>query len=357
VGNYTGYLIAAMMAEYPEWKYLLYSNRPLELEPALGRAVVVNGQKGPSRWLWMQASLPHIVAETRPDLCHFTNSLAPLWLKQPYVLSIHDASLYLYSRYHPRARLLAVRLFLPAAARRAAAVITMSHSARRDLLRVLKLEPANVHVVHEAAHEVFRPLADSAELDALRSKYRLSQEFLLYAGTIEPRKNLSRLVRALAQLHRDGTKVPLVIVGPWGWAMDSFCREISDLGLKESVRMLGYVPRQDLRGLYSLASVFAFPSLYEGFGLPPLEAMACGAPVLTSNNSSLSEICGDAAWLVDPNDESDIVTGLRTLLDQPELRSELGRRGLARSSSFSWKRTAVETMAVYRQVMAGQGQA
>jgi glycosyltransferase involved in cell wall biosynthesis len=105
--------------------------------------------------------------------------------------------------------------------------------------------------------------------------------------------------------------------------MDSFCREISDLGLKESVRMLGYVPRQDLRGLYSLASVFAFPSLYEGFGLPPLEAMACGAPVLTSNNSSLSEICGDAAWLVDPNDESDIV----------------------------------ETMAVYRQVMAGQGQA
>jgi glycosyltransferase involved in cell wall biosynthesis len=353
VGNYTGYLLAAVMERRPEWRYLLYSNQPLQgLEPALGRAIQVDSYFGRSRWLWMQLRLPGIVARSSPDLCHFTNSMAPLRRGRPYVLSIYDASLYLYSQYHPRARILAVRLLLPIVARRAAAIITLSHSARQDLLRVLKLRPENVHVVHGAAADRFHPVTDPAVLGRVRAAYDLPEEFILYVGTVEPRKNLLRLVRALALLRRRGRPMTLVLGGPWGWAMEDFGHQVKALGLRDQVRVLGYLPIEDLPALYSLATVFAFPSLYEGFGLPPIEAMACGAPVLTSNNSSLSEICADAAYLVEPTDEEGIADGLSVLLDNPDLRHELGRRGLARAADFSWERSAEDTIAVYSSVLA-----
>jgi glycosyltransferase involved in cell wall biosynthesis len=269
------------------------------------------------------------------------------------VLSVYDASLYLYSQYHPRTRLLAMRLLLPLVARRAAAIITLSHSARRDLLRVLKLQPENTHVVYGAAGDHFRPVTDPAELARLRRAYALPEQFVLYVGTVEPRKNLSRLVKAVALLRRRGRPVTLVIGGPWGWAMGDFTRQINALGLERQVRFLGYAPDEDLPGLYSLATVFAFPSLYEGFGLPPIEAMACGTPVLTSNSSSLAEICGAAACLVDPADEESIAAGLACLLEDPELRAELGRRGRAQAARYSWKRAADETMRIYQSVLAG----
>jgi glycosyltransferase involved in cell wall biosynthesis len=356
VGNYTGRLLAAMLERGRDWEFLLYSNRPLgQLEETLTAARPVGEHFTRSHWLWMQLLLPRIVARSEPDLLHFTNSLAPLRLSRPYVLTVHDASLFLHGRYHPKARLLTVRLILPFLAKRAASIITMSNNARRDLVKVLRLPPEKIEVIYEAAPPGFHREIDAAYQLAVRKKYGLPDRYLLYVGTIEPRKNLSRLVRAFGQLRQQGYRHQLILAGPNGWQMDGFTAEIERLELQKSIRMLGYVPAEDLPGLYSQASVFVFPSLYEGFGLPPLEAMACGVPVLTSNNSSLAEICADAAHLVNPRDEGEIVNGLRALLDDPDWRAELARRGRHRSREFSWSEAAGQTMALYERVLGENG--
>lgn len=352
VGNYSARLLAAQLKLASDWEYLLYSNRPLEkLEPDLDQARRVPGYYPSSRWLWMQMVLPRIIARTNPDLCHFTNALAPLWLNKPYVLSIYDATLFLYSRFHPRTRLLAIRLMLPIVARRASAVLTISQSARNDLVRILKIPTEKIHIVYGAAPREFERVTDAAELSRVRQKYALPDQFLLYVGTLEPRKNLRRLVRVFARLQAQGAIDRLVLAGPHGWSMEDFQQQIDELGLQQSVQRLGYVPSGDLPALYSLATVFVFPSLYEGFGLPPLEAMACGTPVLSSHNSSLAEICGEAACLVDPLNEDSLYEGLCRLLSDEELRREMGQIGRKRAKEFSWERAARETTAVYQKVL------
>lgn len=352
VGYYTGNLLAALAHETPEWQYLLYSNRPLRpLEPDLNGAVEIDSYFPQSRWLWMQMVLPRAIRRNPPQLFHFPNALAPLWQPSPFVLTIHDASLFVYGQYHPWARHLTVRLLLPLVARRADAIITVSHHARAELVRVLGLPPEKIHVVYEAAASHFAPVTDPARLAAVRHKYRLPETFLLYVGTLEPRKNLLRLARAVACLREEGVDVPLIMAGPQGWMMSDFQREVARLGMLDRIRYLGYLPLPDLPVLYSLATVFVFPSLYEGFGLPPLEAMACGTPVLTSNRSSLAEVCGDAACLVDPEDVASISDGLRCLLGDAALRAELSRRGRQRVQRFSWEHAARKTAAVYRQVL------
>jgi glycosyltransferase involved in cell wall biosynthesis len=300
----------------------------------------------------MQAMVPALVARSQPDLCHYTNALAPVHQARPFVLSIYDASLFLYKQYHPRIRLLTVRLLLPLTTRRAAAIITISHSARDDLVRVLGVPPEKIHVVYGSAPKNFGPVNDPDLLASVRRRYRLPERFILYVGTLEPRKNLRRLVRAFHRLRQQGYPHELVFAGPWGWSMNGFVQEIEELGLSSFVHFLGYVPAGDLPAIYSMATVFVFPSLYEGFGLPPLEAMACGTPVLSSNNSSLVELYANAAQLIDPLDEADLTRGLKMILDDPEWRSELSHRGSERARCFSWERAALETTAVYEQIMS-----
>lgn len=351
VGYYTSHLLAALSETQPDWELLLYSNRPLHnLEPSLALTRQGNSRYfSRSRWLWMQTMLPATIHQSRPHLCHFTNALAPLWQPAPYILTIHDASLFLYGQFHPRARHLTMRLTLPLVARRAAAIITVSHHSRRDLLRLLPIDPHKIHVIYEAAARNFRPVHDAAHLAHLRRKYGLPQTFLLYVGTLEPRKNLFRLLHAVKMLRDRGLPHHLVLAGGMGWMMESFAGEVQALGLQDAVQTLGYIPTADLPGLFSLATLFAFPSLYEGFGLPPLEAMACGVPVLTSNGSSLAEICGDAAYLVDPQQTEDIAAGLAHLLCDQDLRHDLRHKGLQRAAAFSWRRAARETGALYRR--------
>ena len=355
VGHYTGRLLAHLVQQRPEWEYLLFSNRPIDpLEEELVRTMPVIDHFGLSRFAWMQFILPRIIRQRQPDLCHFPNNTAPLCQSRPTVITIHDASLFLHSRHHPRSRLLALRLLLPHVARRATAVITVSHHARRDLLRVLPLSAEKIHVIHEAAPDGFRPLVDPVQRRHMRARYNLPDNFVLFVGTIEPRKNLKRLIRAVASLRQRGCDTRLVLVGPNGWLVNgSLNKEIETLGLAEMVQNLGYVPQADLPGIYSLATVFAFPSLYEGFGLPPLEAMACGTPVLTSRNSAMAEICGDAAWLVDPHQEEAIADGLACLMADADQREHLRQHGLAQATKYSWARTAQETAVVYEKVLNG----
>ncbi|MAU00152.1 MAG: glycosyl transferase family 1 [Anaerolineaceae bacterium] len=355
VGHYTGRLLAHLVQQRPEWEYMLFSNRPFEpLEAELARALPLADNFGFSRFVWMQLILPRIIRQRQPDLCHFPNNTAPLCLSRPSVITIHDASLFLHSRHHPRSRLLALRLLLPHVARRATAVITVSHHARQDLMRILQLPAEKIHVIHEAAPAGFQPLDDPIERRQLRARYNLPEQFVLFVGTMEPRKNLKRLIRAIAQLRWRGCDTRLVLVGPNGWLINgSLDKEIEALNLQDAVQNLGYVPQEDLPGIYSLATIFAFPSLYEGFGLPPLEAMACGTPVLTSRDSAMAEICGEAAWLVDPQQEAAIADGLACLLADPERREHLRQLGLARAQHYSWERTARETAVVYEKVLNG----
>lgn len=307
---------------------------------------------GMNKTLWMQVVLPWVLACEAIDVCHFTNSVAPLWTPCPTVVTIHDMTLWLFPEYHYSRRLLAMRPIIPLAARRAAAIVAVSHSTRQDVVRILGVPAERVHVIYEAPAPCFRPLLpDDPLLDAVRQRYRLPERFILYVGTIEPRKNLVRLLEAFALLRQGGV-IPhgLVFAGHRGWKESAVFAAVRRLGLADAVRFVGYVPAEDLVALYNLADALAFPSLYEGFGLPVVEAMACGTPVITSPNGSLGEVAGKAAEFVQPEEVESIAEGLRRVLTEPARWAALRELGLARAARFTWETTAIQTRAVYEQV-------
>jgi glycosyltransferase involved in cell wall biosynthesis len=326
------------------------ANRPLNGEMPPGTLGQV-GRRFPNRSVWMQWTLPRDLAWLQPDVCHFTNSLAPLRAPCPMVITLHDMSLFVHAGLHPLKSQLFVRPIIPAAARRASAIITVSQHAKQEIVAGLRVPPEKVHVIYEAAAPQYRMIDDAAELDRVRQRYVLTRPFVLYVGTIEPRKNLTRLVTAFAKVRRQYPDLELILVGQLGWKYASLLKAIEDLNLGQAVRRLGYVPNDDLPALYNLARALAFPSLYEGFGLPVVEAMACGTPVLTSNGSSLAEIAGSASYLINPLDVVDIAHGLRCLVTDDAQHTQLRAAGLRRAAQFSWQRAAEETVRVYDAVV------
>ena len=202
----------------------------------------------------------------------------------------------------------------------------------------------------------FQPVADKAALKSVRRRLKLDDAYILHVGTIEPRKNLSTLVRAYARLRREHRLTPeLVLAGEPGWMYQPTVRLVEELGLRNSVHFIGRVPAAELPAVYSAADLLVFPSLYEGFGLPPLEAMTCGTPVVASNVSSLPEVVGDAGLLVDPRDETALAEAMFRALTDTDLRQQMRERGLQRAKGFSWERCARETLAVYAEAIKLQG--
>jgi glycosyltransferase involved in cell wall biosynthesis len=259
-------------------------------------------------------------------------------------------SLFLFPELQSKRSLWLVRSILPAVAGKAAAIITVSQSAKSDIVRMLKVGPEKVHVVYLAAAPGYQVINDTSALDRVRRKYCLDSPFVFFVGTLEPRKNLCRLIGALARLHRQGRRERLVLAGQPGRRYRTLLRQIEESGLKDSVRLLGYVPGEDLPAIYNLARAVAFPSLYEGFGLPIVESMACGTPVITANRGSMAELGQGAAFLVDPLSEGDIEHGLNRVLADEPLREGLRAEGLLRADRFSWRRAALETIAIYQNV-------
>lgn len=349
VGRYTRELLRALVARNDPWRYTLLASRKLPREVLPG----TTGQSGarlPNRWLWMQLVLPSILRRLQPRLCHFTNSLAPIFCPTPYVVTVHDMSLFLHANTHGQKRLLLMRSILPRVVAHAAAIVVPSESAKHDLVEVLGISDARVHVTHEAAAPNYRVITNVAMLDDVRRRYALESPFILAVGTLEPRKNLDRLVRAFAILVHEGRRETLVLAGEASRTAPVLMRRITQLGLEGRVRILGYVPDDDLPALYNLAKIAAFPSIYEGFGLPILEGMACGVAVLTSRRSSMQELADDAAWLADPMDVDDIANGLRTLLSDEGLRADFCARGLSRAAEYSWSEVARRTVAIYDSI-------
>jgi glycosyltransferase involved in cell wall biosynthesis len=238
------------------------------------------------------------------------------------------------------------------AARRADAIITVSQSAKRDIMHVYNLPADRVHVVHEAAAPSFKRVADPATLARVRKQHSLPERFILYVGTIEPRKNLPKLIDGFARRHLSGD-LPhkLVCAGPYGWLSRDIESLLDRLKIRHAVHFAGYLPFDDLPALYSLAEMFVFPSLYEGFGLPVIEAMACGVPVVTGDVAALNEVGGQAVERVASLDADSLGDAMTALARDAARREELKSLGLARAQTFSWQRAARETLDVYKSAI------
>ena len=356
LGRYADSLARALLRREPE-RFALFFNRgpntcpPEGLEWVPARSVRA-GYK-PWRmavWLSHLAGLSFDRLLPGAELFHATEHLLLPLRRVPTVLTVHDMIFKLFPEHQKRLNYWYLNAAMPLYCRRAAAVVTVTEASKRDIVAHYRLPPEKVRVIYEAASPEFRP-APAQDVEAARRRYGLPDDYLIHVGTIEPRKNLSRLVAALEGLRREGLRVPLVVVGARGWLYDDFFRELEKLDVRHDVVFPGYVPGPDLPLLYNGARASATPSVYEGFGLPVLEAMACGTPVVAAQTSSLPEIGGDAALYFDPHDVDAIAAAVRRVWTDRDLRAQMGTAGLQRAALFSWDRAAEETMALYESVM------
>jgi glycosyltransferase involved in cell wall biosynthesis len=262
---------------------------------------------------------------------------------------------FLYPQLHTRAKRIFFPLAIRLSARNTQAIIANSENTRQDTMRILGIPPDRIVTTQLGVDQKFRLIDDSVELERVRRKYDLPERFILYVGLVEPRKNVPLLIRAYKNLVDQGSALPLVIVGRFGWNYEAVFDQIEKLAIKERMQFTGYVPGEDLPFIYNLASLSVYPTQYEGFGFPALEAMACGVPVITSAVSSLPEIVGDSGILVPPDDEDALTKAIVTVLNNPDLHAELARKGPIRAARFTWEQTAKQTLQVYRQVLKVQG--
>jgi glycosyltransferase involved in cell wall biosynthesis len=301
-----------------------------------------------------QIKIPWALKREGVTLFHAPHYVLPALVPCRSVVTIHDCIHLMFPEYLPsRLALGYARASISLAARRADRVLTVSESSKRDILRFVDTEPEKIDVIYNAYDERFSREPREEDVVRVRERYQLQDEFVLYAGNVKPHKNVERLIDAFQIVHARGLNhLKLVVIGDELSKGTSLRRAVHRHNLHKYVRFLGYLPEDTLAVMYRLAGVFVFPSLYEGFGLPPLEAMASGTPVVTSNVSSLPEVAGDAALLVNPLDPAEIADGILRVLTDEALRRDLRRKGLVRASQFSWESSARRVRDIYTQVGA-----
>jgi glycosyltransferase involved in cell wall biosynthesis len=349
--NYSLYLIRELLALGDAHRFRLYFNQgppPGLFDMSTEQRVI------PFPRLWTHARLSWEMIAHPPDLLFVPSHVLPLAHPRRCVVTVHDLGYLYHPQAHTRFQNVYLRWSTRYNARAAARVLADSQATRQDLIRHYRIPPEKIVVVYPGRDETLAPVTDPAALAAVRERYGLPSPYLLYVGTLHPRKNLARLVQAFASLPRE--LVPglrLVLAGQKGWLYDEILDQVELLGLSDRVVFTGYVPDADLPALLSGALAFVFPSLYEGFGFPLLEAMACGTPVVCSDVSSLPEVAGDAALLVDPLDVEALAGALRRLAVDGDLRRDLVERGFQQAQRFSWRRCAEQTLEVLEQVGRG----
>lgn len=354
-GNYIIHLIRALAEVNDRYELVVFAHpggRELIAVPESERFrwAVIPGRNPVLRLLWEQTALPRLAGSTRLDLLHSLHYTRPWRLPCLSVVTLHDMTFFLYPQLHTRSK----RVFFPpairASARTADALITVSESTRRDSMRLLGVPAEKIFATQLGVDPAFRPVQDPVLRAEVRQKYNLPERFILYVGLVEPRKNLPGLIQAYRSAVEQGITHRLVVVGRFGWRYRQVLEEIETLGLQGQVQFTGYIPQQDLPIVYNLATLFVYPTLYEGFGLPALEAMACGTPVVTSDIASLPEIVGEAGILVPPGDQQALSQALHTALTDQALQNRLATKGPERASQFTWERTARQTLQVYQHV-------
>lgn len=350
--TYTRNLIRGLGAVDPEGDYtLLLSSRhardPIAGSDRMRRAVV-----WPDRALIrVPLALPLILAREQIDIVH-VQYVAPPLCPSRIVVTVHDIAYDRYPQYFTAAEVLRFRLLVPPTVRRASVVLTVSEYARRELIARYLLPPGKVVVAPNAVDPVFQPVDDPRVLDVVKARYGAGEQFILCVGNLQPRKNLRTLIDAYVRLRRSGTtSAKVVLVGKAAWLSDDIFVAARDSGYADDLIFTGYVPAADLAALYSVAAVFVYPSFYEGFGLPPLEALACGTPVVCSSAGALPEVVGDAALLVDPHSADAIAAAVARVLSDASLRATLRESGLRRAALFTVEASAAIVATAYRTSM------
>lgn len=307
----------------------------------------------PSHHRFEQYALRLEISSLNLDVLHSPDFIPPFHRNCQSIITIHDLAFLIYPHFLTKD---SARYYgqIDQAVKRTDHIIAVSESTKQDIIRLLGVPEHKITVIYESAHPIYRPINDQEVLKQTKNKYRIPSDFILFVSTIEPRKNLPTLLKAYRQLL-DNYKADakLVVVGRRGWLSEDVFILVDKLDLAKDVLFLGRVPAEDLLYLYNAAKLLVQPSFYEGFGLPPLEAMACGTPVVVSNVSSLPEVVGDAGLLVDPTDVSELAVAIWRVLTDQALRADLIAKGLKRAQCFSWEKMARQTLQLYQRI--GQG--
>ena len=340
IGHYTAELLAALRRCAPEHTYS---------EINWGREVTMRLDR---RLRWQQWETPRRARALKANLLHSPGFDAPLWKPCRNVLTVHDLIGALFPQNFPPVSRFYWSRWLPFTLRAADAIIADSESTRRDIERLARIPSDRIQVISLGVDSRFAP-ASPDSVAVVRERYHLPSRFVLYVGTLEPRKGIDTLLEAFARLTPEAAEA-LVLTGQRGWRVEPLLKRLNDPALRGRVQLLDYVPDADLPALYSAASVLTLPSRYEGFGLPVLEAMACGTPVVCSNASSLPEIAGDAALRLPPDDVAALSEALNAVLMNLALAADLREKGLRRAKRFTWEDTARQTLDVYKQIVDGR---
>jgi glycosyltransferase involved in cell wall biosynthesis len=355
-GNQTYYheLVRALAAAPREHHFILYYTMRGVLNGIGERESVSLTYLWPShRLLRIPLALPWLARHDRLDVFHAQYIVPPL-LHCKTVTTIHDIAYEYFPQHFPIQQRAWLKTLVPRSAKRADHIITVSKNSKRDLVRTYGINEDKITVTYGGASSAFRPIDRKLAKKKISDKYQITDDFILYVGRLQARKNIVRLVGAYDRLRKSGDGHKLVLVGKPDSLFEPVLSRIRELRLENDVLLRGHVPDEDLPYFYSAADVFVYPSLYEGFGLPVMESMACGTPVVTSLGSSLDEVAGNAALLIDPLDELSIVGAMKQMLGDPQLAKRLTQDGLRRSQEFSFRNAARQTIDVYERLMQEQ---
>jgi glycosyltransferase involved in cell wall biosynthesis len=358
VSNYVEALLTHLGLIDQQNRYTVYTTRGID-----GRALSLppNFAVRPSRLPtinprvripWEQLLAPLLLRLGHADVFHGVLNVAPLFCPSPSVITIHDLAFLSFPQTFRRLNRAYLTWATRVSARRATRILAVSEATKQEIVRLLGIPPERIVVTYDACEERFAP-PDPAALEAFRRRAGLPERFILFVSTLEPRKNVPTLLDAYARIA-GSTDAPLIIGGGKGWLYDAIFAKAEALGLGDRVRFVGFIASEDLPLWYAAATVFTLPSLYEGFGMPLLEAMACGTPVVTTTSSSLPEVVGDAGITVPPTDADALGAALLQVLSDAELRADMRERGLRQAQRFSWRTTAEHTLKAYQDAAAGR---
>lgn len=346
-------LVKELLAQDRKNAYILYTDKPtIPFETHDNVKVVFNEKKG-FRWHY---DVLKDLKMARPDIylaptSFIVPAFAPRWLKVFVV--VHDLVAFMFPKQHAKKAVIIERITLRRALKKASKVFVVSENTQNDLLRLFKFPKSLTVEVPCAPHEIYRQEVDAKVSAKVRKAYNLPEKFILGVGTLEPRKNFSTLIKSFVTVKRKFPEYKLVIVGKQGWKFQELQRTVKEFQLSEDVIFTGYMKDEDLHHTYNLAEVFVFPSLYEGFGIPPLEAMASGCPVVASNTSSLPEVVGEAGLLIEPTNSHKIADAIISLIENPQLRNMLLERGFHHAQKYSWVDSAHTVLEEFSKIEAG----
>jgi glycosyltransferase involved in cell wall biosynthesis len=302
--------------------------------------------------LWKNIRLPFALMSDKAHLVHLPSYTIPFWAPCPTIVTIHDVIFAFHPEWCSKKQHIRFKHLVRLSAKKANAIIVVSNSTKKELLDLTKISEDKIYLTYLAADEIFKPNKDPLVLENLRQKYNFKEDYILHVGSLHPRRNIERIINAFSHLKKEiDKKIIFILVGQWFDKKNKLNDMAKKLNIINYIKHIDYVPDDDLVKLYNFADLFIYPSLYEGFGLPVLEAMACGTPVITSNISSLPEITGDAAFLVDPYNVYEMKEAMKSILLEKELHSRLIEKGFKKIKNYTWNKAAEKTLEIYKNVI------